>query len=394
MCKKDFFNMKKICFITTVSGTLQSFVLDFAKYMYQNGDYDITFICNNDENFFKSLPEYIHYIPVEMKRGISFSGIFACFKMWKIFRQNKFDMIQYSTPNASLYASIAGWFSRIPIRLYCQWGLVFVGFEGIKRKIFKCEEKLVCKLSSWIEPDSHGNLDFCHEQKIYPLDKGSVVHKGSASGVSLEKFDISKKESFKKEIREKYRIPQNAFVFGFVGRITGDKGINELLEATRTILEEYNDIYLLLIGGLDKEDSVDTKLYEWSKNNSHVIYCGPTNEVEKYMATMDCYVMPSYREGFGLTVIEAGSMAIPVICTNIPGPTDAIVDEVTGLVVEKKNVKSLTDAILRIYLDKELAKKLGNAGYENVKDNYEQKKLFKCLLEDRKRLLEQTTGEE
>ena len=105
------------------------------------------------------------------------------------------------------------------------------------------------------------------------------------------------------------------------------------------------------------------------------------------MSAMDCYVMPSYREGFGLTVVEAGAMGIPVICTNIPGPTDAIHNEETGLVIEKKNEKELRDAILRIYDDSQFAKKLGQAGYENVKENYEQKNLFKYILHDREGLL-------
>ena len=379
--------MKKICFITTISGTLLSFVRDFAIYMHENGDYDITFICDKDEKLEKVLPNYIHYIPIEMKRGISIGGILSCLKMSKIFRKNQFDLIQYSTPNAALYASIAGWFARIPVRLYCQWGIAYVGFIGLKRKIFKCEEKFVCSLSTWIEPDSIGNLNFSHEEKLYPEKKGSVVHKGSASGVSLEKFDISKKIFYRREIREKYDIPEEAFVYGFVGRITGDKGINELLAATKLILKKYKNVYLMIVGGMDKEESVNTNLFEWSKKSCNVIYCGATNEVQKYMSAMDCYVMPSYREGFGLTVVEAGAMGIPVICTNIPGPTDAIHDQETGLIIEKKNVEALRTAILKIYSDPEMAKKLGQAGYENVKTNYEQKRLFKYILQDRDRLL-------
>lgn len=379
--------MKKVCFITTISSTISSFILEFAKFMHENGDYDITFICDKDEDFGKNLPNYIHYIPVEMKRGISIGGLKACAQMYKIFKNNQFDLIQYSTPNASLYASLAGWLAGIPVRLYCQWGLVFVGFDGIKRKIFKLEEKLVCTLSTWIEPDSRGNLNFCHEQKLYPENKGSVIHKGSASGVSLEKFDISQKEIFKNEIRNKYYIPDDAFVYGFVGRITGDKGINELLYATKNILNIYSNIYVLLIGGIDKEESVDSNLYDWSKSNSHVIYCGSTNEVQRYMAAMDCYVMPSYREGFGLTVVEAGAMGIPVICTNIPGPTDAIINEENGLIIEKKDEEGLKNAILRLYTNSELCKELGQAGYKSVKENYEQNNLFKYILEDRENLL-------
>lgn len=379
--------MKKICFITTIPNTLKGFVLEFAKYMHDNDEYDITFICNKNEEFGQQLPEYIHYLPVEMERGISIGGIKACAKMYKIFRKNKFDIIQYSTPNASLYASIAGWLARIPVRLYCQWGLAFIGFSGLKQKVFIREEKLVCRLSTWIEPDSWGNLEFCHEKKLYPLNKGSVVHKGSASGVSLEKFDVSQKAFYRKEIREKWNIPENAFVYGFVGSLTGDKGLNELLMASREILKEYEDARVLLIGNFDKEYSINKELLSWSKNENKVIYCGSTSYVQKYMAAMDCYVMPSYREGFGLTVVEAGAMGLPVICTDIPGPTDAIKNGITGIVIKKKNYLELKDAILTLYNDRELADKLGHNGLENVRENYEQKNLFRYILEDRNKLL-------
>lgn len=379
--------MKKICFITTIPNTLKGFVLEFAKYMHDNDDYDITFICDKNEEFGQELPEYIHYLPVEMSRGISIGGIKACLQMYKIFKKNKFDMIQFSTPNASLYASIAGWLAHVPVRLYCQWGLAFVGFSGLKQKIFIQEEKLVCKLSTWIEPDSQGNLDFCHKQKIYPFNKGSVVHKGSASGVSLDKFDVSQKDTFRKEIRKKWNVPYDAFVYGFVGSLTGDKGLNELLMASKEILESNEDIRVLLIGNFDKEYSIDKDLLSWSKTENRIIYCGSTSDVQKYMAAMDCYVMPSYREGFGLTVVEAGAMGLPVICTDIPGPTDAIKNGVNGIIIEKKNYSDLKEAILNLYNNRELCSELGRNGLKIVRENYEQKTLFKYILEDRNKLL-------
>ena len=114
---------------------------------------------------------------------------------------------------------------------------------------------------------------------------------------------------------------------------------------------------------------------------------GSTSYVQKYMAAMDCYVMPSYREGFGLTVVEAGAMGLPVICTDIPGPTDAIKNGITGIVIKKKNYLELKDAILTLYNDRELADKLGHNGLENVRENYEQKNLFRYILEDRNKLL-------
>lgn len=377
--------MKKICFVTTVSITLKAFILETAKYIHNNTDWDITFLCDYDEDFANSLPEYIHYIPVSMERGISISGIKAMIEMEKIFKREKFDLIQYSTPNASLYASIAGKLAKVPVRLYCQWGMVFVGFTGIKRKIFKLEEKLVCKLSTWIEPDSKSNLDFAHSEGLYPENKGSVIWNGSACGVDLSKFDISKKSEYREKIREEYNIPQNAYVFGFVGRITRDKGINELLSAYKQLKSE--DTYLLMVGSEEIDENIDKSLFDWSKNDAHIVYTGRTNVVEQYLSAMDCYILPSYREGFGMGVVEAEAMGVPVIVTDIPGPTDAMIKNETGLIVKKADVDTLVDAMKKLLNDEQLCKIYGVNAVDFAKNNFEQKKLFEHILEDRKRLL-------
>lgn len=377
--------MKKICFITTVPTTLQAFVLGTAKYIHENTDWDITFICDCDEEFAKSLPDYIHYIPVPMKRGVSVAGIKAMLQMKKIFQKEKFDLIQYSTPNASLYASIAGKLAKVPVRLYCQWGMVFVGFQGIKRWIFKQEEKFVCKLSTWIEPDSKSNLEFAHLEGLYPENKGSVIWNGSASGVSLEKFDISKKQEYRQKIRSEYNIPDDAFVYGFVGRITRDKGINELLQAYKSIMNENS--YLLMVGNEELDENMDMELFNWSKNNSQVIYTGATNVVEQFLSAMDVYILPSYREGFGSGVIEAEAMGVPVIVSNIPGPTDAMIKDETGLVVKKADVDTLKSAMLEIRNNENMRECMAEKAYIFARDNFEQKKLYSYILDDRKKLL-------
>ena len=377
--------MKKICFITTVSRTLNSFVMNTAKYIHENTDWDITFICNYDKQFEEKLPDYIHYIPVKMQRGINLGGIKAIVELKRIFKREKFDLIQYSTPNASLYASVAGKLAKVPVRLYCQWGMVFVGFSGIKRRIFKLMEKFICKLSTWIEPDSKSNLKFSHEQGLYPEDKGSVIWNGSASGVNLQKFDISQKSDYRKAIRSQYQIPEDAFVYGFVGRITRDKGINELLSAFKQLSPENS--YLILVGSEEINKNIDFDLFNWSKSAENVIYTGSTSVVEQYLSAMDVYILPSYREGFGSCVIEAEAMGLPVIVSNIPGPTDAMLKDETGLVVEKADVKSLKEAMERIRTDRELYQSLASNTLAFAENNFEQGKLFEHILDDRKKLL-------
>lgn len=376
--------MKKICFITTIPLTLNAFVLNTAKYIHENTDWDVSFICSDENDFGSSLPKYIHYFPIQMERGISIAGVKAMLEMKKVFKREKFDLIQYSTPNASLYASMAGRLAHVPVRLYCQWGMAFVGFQGLKRKIFQMEEKYVCHLSTHIEPDSNSNLRFAHEIGLYPKSKGSVIWNGSACGVNLTKFDISNKEEYRKDIREQLDIPEDAFVYGFVGRITRDKGINELLEAYKKLND---DSYLIMVGRSEVDETINQELYTWASKNEKIKFTGYTTVVEQYLSAMDCYILPSYREGFGMGVVEAEAMGVPVIVTDIPGPIDAMIDNETGIVVQKADVESLYNAMISIREDKVRYFAMAEKAHDFAVNNFEQKQLFNYILEDRKKLL-------
>jgi len=379
--------MKKICFVTTVSLTIRAFVLPVIRYFKEHTDWDITVICHEDPQLQELLPEGVRYIPISMQRGVNIGGIKAMRQMIKVFREEKFDLVQYSTPNASFYASVAAKIARVPVRLYCQWGIAYVGFTGIKRRIFKALEKKICKYSTWIEPDSFGNLKFSHDEGLYPEGKGAVIWSGSASGVNLQKFDISRKETWRKSIREQYGIGENDFVYGFIGRITGDKGINELLAASKKILQEQDNIWLMLVGYLEKTDTVDQELLNWAQNEKRVLFCGYTDVVEQYLSAMDVYVLPSHREGFGSAVVEAEAMGVPVIVTDIPGPTDAMIRNETGIVVQKENIDSLFDGMRQMQDDGAMRAEFAQKAHNFALERFEQSKLAEYILEDRKRLM-------
>lgn len=379
--------MKKICYVTTISLTLKSFIVSSAEYLKENTDWQITMVCDDDDDFAKNIPDGIRYVPISMKRGISLSGIFSVIKLVKFFKKEKFDLVQFSTPNASMYVSIAAKIAKVPVRLYCQWGIVYVGFSGIKRKIFKTIEKFVCSNATQIEPDSFGNLKFSQSERLYKASKGRVIWNGSASGVNLDKFDFSQKEQWRKDIRKKYNLSDNDFVYGFVGRITGDKGINELFESFKQVKNKYPQAHLMLVGNTEKADSVNDELYNWAEKEENVHFCGYSNNVEHYLSAMDVYVLPSYREGFGSSVVEAEAMGVPVIVSDIPGPTDAMLKNQTGLTVPAKDVDSLKTAMEKLLVSKELCEQYGNNAKQFAKERFEQKKLFSYIKEDREKLL-------
>ncbi len=375
--------MHKVCFVTTISLTLKTFVLDFAEAMHKTGDFEIHFVCDYDADFEKMLPAYIHYHPIAMKRGISFDGLKVIREMYRYFKEEKFDLVQYSTPNASCWASIAAKLAGIPCRLYCQWGIAYVGFRGVKRWIFKQIEKLVCHCSTKVEPDSFGNLRFSQKEKLYGAEKGCVIWNGSASGVNTKKFDISRKDLWRKETRTRYGIPENAVVYTFIGRITREKGINELFEAAQKLMASQMDVYLLLVGPLEKSESVEDALYQWSREEDRVIYVGYTNKVEQYLAASDVYVLPSYREGFGSAIIEAEAMGVSVIASEIPGPMDAMIHGKTGILTSKADAAMLHDQMRFLYENPDLREEYGKNGAAFAVSSFEQTVLFDKILADR-----------
>ncbi len=377
--------MKKICFVTTVSLTMDAFILKFAEYLKNTGDYDISLACKTDPEFEKRVPEGIHFYPIPIERGASLSIFKATSVLEKLFLEQKFDMVQYSTPNASYCAAIAAEKAGIPVRLYSQCGLVYIGFTGIKRSIFKKIEKITCEKSTVVEPVSQSNLDYSVEEGLYLASKAHVVGKGSSSGVDLEKFDISMKDAYRKEFRNKLGISEHDLVYGFIGRLDRDKGINELLSAYQQVMNEHT--HLLMVGPEDKMDKLDQQLYQWSLNEPSVIYTGFSSDTPQYLSCMDIFILPSYREGFGSVVIEAEAMGVPVIVTDIPGPREAMEDQKTGISVKKEDAAELADAMKLLANDKHTRECYGKSGNQYVREWFEQKKLFQMMREDRDSLL-------
>lgn len=379
--------MKKICFVTTIYLTYRMFLKQLSYFLNETGEYDISLICNEELGIADDLPEFVHYYPVRMERGISLSAVSAIKDIEKILKNNKFDIVQYSTPNAAFYTSIAAKKVNVPVRLYCQWGIRYMGFEGWKRGLFKFLEKKTCDNSTFIEVESHNIRDFSLDEKLYTPERSCVIWNGSASGVDLKKFDIQKREQWRNEIREKYQIKSDEVVFAFAGRLTADKGVNELLEAFLSAVEEKNSARLMIMGGMDNSASLNETLMHQAEHSDKVIFTGSVPDIERYYAAADVFVAPSYREGFGLVVVEAEAMGLPAIVSDVPGQIDAIVPNVTGLTCKVKDVDTLEAAMKKMIDEDELRLRLGKAAAEFAESKFEQTKLFSYLKEHRDQLI-------
>ncbi len=382
--------MKKICIVTTMWSSINNWIKPFLNEYAKRG-VDVSIVCNMDAEYEKNLKEeypFLHTYPIPFPRGISvFGSITSIRLLTKLFKKEKFDMVQYSTPNASMYASFAAKSAKIPVRLYCQWGMVYVTMGGIKRKIFETIERMVCHFSTQIQPDSKGNLEFCRKEGLYDETKSLVIWNGSAKGLDLTAFDVSKKEEYAKEIKEKYNIPENVPVIGFVGRLGREKGCNELFTAFRSLKEQFPELKLIFVGPIEKEETIEPELLTYFRECDDIIKTGRVTNVEKYTSAMDVFVLPSYREGFGMSVIEASAMEVPVIVTKYPGPSSATEEGVTGISVEVKDVDALTLAIADLLKDSEKRSAMGRAGRIFVEQNFDQKEFIRKYMENRMSLL-------
>lgn len=381
--------MKKICICTTVSITLKTFVVETAKYLYEKCGYDITLICNEDKAFEASLPEYIHFIPIHMARGIDFSALGSILKFTKVFKEQKFDMVQYSTPNAACYASIAAKWAKVPIRLYCQWGIRYVGMSGATRKIFKAIEKMVCQNSTDIRAVSHMNKAFAVSEGLYPEKKAVVVGKGGTIGVDMKRYDISQKEAYRERIRQQYKLSEQDFVYGFAGRVSKDKGCAELFAAFKHIAEQNQLAKLLIVGPVDDNCGLPEDLLTWARSSKQVVMTGMIDgkKMNEYYSAMDVLVHPTYREGFGMVLQEAGALGIAMITTKIPGASEVMEEGISCLLVEPKNILELESAMKKLITDREYSKTIGQAAYERTRRYFDRPIMLENQRADYEKLL-------
>lgn len=363
---------------------MNNFIIPAMRIMKDHG-YDVTLVCNMSEEFYKKYSEEFHCVNISMKRGISLIDLVKMpFVFKNLFKKEQFDYVQYATPNASLYASIGAKMAKIPRRVYCQWGIRYVGSKGIMHNILKILEKITCQCSTHIRPASWKNLDFAVNEGLYHREKAAAIGDGGTIGIDLKQFDISEKQELKKEVLARFPQLDGKVVFGFVGRMNRDKGIFELLEAFMQMEKQRNDIALLLIG--DMEGKLPSHL-ESCKNNPNIINTGWTHEVPKYISALDVLVHPSYREGFSMVIQQAMAMEIAVVTTNIPGPSEVIKEGITGILAEPRDVDTLFNAMMWMIEHPEEYKKMGKAGRKRCEEHFTRERMLQLTLEDREKIL-------
>ena len=374
--------MKKLCVVTTVESTMESFVIPAMSYFVKQG-YQVTLICNMTTDFIEKYSDTFTLIPVKMSRGFCFRDmIVKPFELYMIFRKEKFDYVQYATTNAAWYASIAAWMARVPVRVNCLWGLLYTASSGIKRKAFWLAEKVPCLFSNYFTVASHKNMEIALADKLCPQSRTSVIGAGGTVGVDVKVFNYTKRTEYSSSIYEKYPMLRGKTVFGYLGRIDVDKGINELLTSFMDLNDP--DTALLMIGPMDTVRSgLDDGLLKEVERRHNIIFTGYVSDVAEHLSAVDILVHPTYREGFSMVVQQAMAMGCAIITTDIPGPSEVIDNGECGLLVPVKNPEALKEAMHTLLINESLRKEKIDKGLNRVYEYFTREKMVSMTYENR-----------
>jgi len=376
-----------LCILTTVSASIKAFYQGQIEAMNRSG-FKTTIVCAEDSLIRDFIPADTGFFPAEFSRVLSpLQDVKVLWKLYGLFRNKKFDIVQYSTPKASLLGTIAAFLARVPIRIYILWGLYYMGQSGLKKFMFKIFERIICSLSTNILPISKEMIDFVEAEGLTKSSKCEVMYNGSACGIDLQQFDPEKWRDFRNELYNNLNIPEYATIIGTVARLTGDKGINELVEAFDVICNEVSLLYLLLVGEQEEKDRLLSSTERIITGNPRIKITGWQENPLPHYAAMDIFCLPTYREGFGKVNLEAQAMSLPVVSTNVIGPRESVDNGKTGFLVEPRSSEALIEPLRKLVLNPELRREMGRNGRKRIERMFDGEDVIRAIVEHRLRLL-------
>ncbi len=366
---------KKICFITAIPGSAESFLKNHMTAL--RNEYLVYYVSNESDES-KIHVDYDGYHCIGIQRGISLSkDIKALFLLTKYFRKEKFLVVHSVTPKAGLLTALAGFLAGIPIRIHIFTGQVWANKKGPMRWLLKFMDRMIVLFGNHFLVDGEGQRQFLLKQGILKEKNSRVLGKGSICGVNLKRFEPN--EQLRIEARNEINA-RNKTVFVFMGRLNHDKGLYELLPAFDRLVSERKDLLLVLFG--NDEENVASHFGEYkSLNDGNFLYYGITREPNKMLQAGDVFVLPTYREGFGSSVIEASALGLPVICSDAYGVMDAMIDNVTGIRCKVGDVDSLYWAMRKFVDEPDLIKEMGKAGRKRVISDFDGEKMTQLWVE-------------
>lgn len=369
----------KIIRATTIPLSLKVFCEGMLKELSEK--YEVVAVSSPGEDLeIVKNREGVRAVEVPMERHISlFKDLKSLLELIKVFSKEKPYMVHSMTPKAGLLCMMAAWLTKVPVRVHTFTGLVWPTSKGIQRMILKMTDRITCSCATHVIPEGQGVLT--------DLRNGGITNKpmkvlgyGNVRGVDMEYF--SKRESVMAEAENIRR--DDKFTFVFVGRIVKDKGINELVSAFKRLIDKHPEARLILVGPYENDlDPVTPETSAAIDSIENIEAIGPKfgESLLPYYAASDCFVFPSYREGFPNTVMEAGAFDLPSIVTDINGSREIIENGVNGLIIPPQNADALYKTMLQMIEDVDMRKRMAAVSRKMINDRFERGFVKNCLYE-------------
>lgn len=378
--KKD----PKVLQICAVDFTAKNLLLPLMIKLKENG-YEVSLACKAGENYDFINSQGIAFYDIPVARGYNpIKHMTSVYRLYKLIRAYKFDIVHSHTTAASLDGCIAAKLARVPVILYTIHGLhILENSSYLEKAFYNFVEKLKCKLSAFVFTQSEEDRVYAINNRIVNSEKIKTI----GNGVDIDKFSPASRERFRNEIRNELGIPFDSFVLTIVARLSKIKGYAELLKAVDLISNNLKeDFYLLAVGGvtedepypLGKEDLLS--LISDKELKKRIIFTGTRSDVNRVLTGTDVFVLPSFLEGMPRSIIEAMAMGLPVIASNIKGSREEVINDETGILVPPGDVKSLALAILKFYKNPELRERMGGNSRKKAEQMFDERKVIEKEL--------------
>ena len=354
---------KKICFVVSTPTTAVAFLKDHIACLSEL--YDVYLVANySDESEIAGLKlAGCKSIQIERRPNIK-ADLRALKELQKYFEEMNFACVQSQASKPSMLMAIAAKRAKVPVRIRIFTGQIWCNMTGLKRYFYKAIDRLTVRLNTHLLADGKPQMEYLIKQGIVKRDKIKVLGNGSICGVDMSKFNPT--DEVREEVRKELGYNGQNVVYTFLGRLKREKGIREILSAFNRLVSDNTNARLLLIG-CDEENCHDWMSdYPNLMEGKNVVFYGYTKEPFRTLQAGDVYVLPSYREGFGMSVLEASCMKLPVICSDIYGMADTFVDGETGLKCKVRDDLTLYECMKKLYGDKDKRMKMGATGRKRV----------------------------
>lgn len=321
-----------------------------------------------------------HVLPTKRNISVLHDAV-SLVRMIGLYIRLRPDIVHAFTPKAGLLSMIAASLTRRPVKVYSILGLVYMSKTGWRRRLLKAFERLSCALANRVYCECDSMKKVIEEDRLCSVSKLRALPAWNYNGLSAMAARRPHRDEYRFTVRQHLSIAATDFVVGFVGRLVPEKGISELLQAHARVVSRFPFSHLLLIGYTEEEQPLPASALEMLKETPNVHQIGFQSDVVPYLASIDVLTLPSYREGLPTAPLEAATLGVPVILSDIPGCVDAATANVTGLFVPARDANALANAMERMLTDPQKRARFGDAA-RRWADKLIQHTTWESLLQD------------